>query len=54
MHNGHASIKQGNGNEDIGVVYHVFDVETTHGTTVDALKGGIKIVALLLDDPPPL
>ena len=35
-------------------VYHIFDAESAHGTSLDALKGGTKLVALLLYHPPTL
>ena len=48
-----ASINE-NRNDDEGIGYHVFDAEATHGTAFDALKGGTKLVALLLYHPPSL
>ena len=48
-----ASINQ-NRNEEQGTVYHVFDASATRRMTFGALKGGIKLLALLLDEPPPL
>ena len=34
--------------------YHVLHADAAHGAGLDALKGGVKLVALLLDHPPPL
>ena len=36
------------------LAYHVLHADAAHGAGLDALKGGAKLVALLLDHPPPL
>ena len=36
------------------LAYHILHANAAHGTGLDAIKGGAKHVALLLDHPPML
>ena len=36
------------------LAYHVLHADAANGAGLDALKSGTKLVALLLDHPPPL